>query len=129
MTSVKQPKQGLSSANPRGRALLPFGTVVTSCCDGINSYTSSNELGAQYVQLHQKTIKSKKDHTWKACACLCCCAASQTLKLRWKRSFWLFSTASRSRKCSNQDSLGQQEQQESPKTVHNRKASCFTLPK
>ena len=74
---------------------------------------------------HQK----KKDHTWKACAYLCCCESSQTLKLPWKGSFWLFSTASLSRKCSNQDSLGQQQQRESPKMVHNRKANCYPLLK
>ena len=37
MTSEKQQKlikKGLSSAYPRGRALLPFGTVVQSCREG-----------------------------------------------------------------------------------------------
>ena len=46
------------------------GTVVKSCRNGINSCSSSNELGAQYVWPHQTTIKRKSHQTWKACACL-----------------------------------------------------------
>ena len=66
-------KKGRSTYN-RSRALLPFGTVVKSRPNGIDSYTSSNELGAQYVQPHQST-KKKRDHTWKACACLNGCSS------------------------------------------------------
>ena len=36
------------------------GTVVRSAMRAYNGCTSSNELGAQYVQPHQRTIKRKK---------------------------------------------------------------------
>ena len=52
--------RGLSSTYNRSRALLPFGTVVKSCRNGINSCSSSNELDARNVQPHQATIKRKK---------------------------------------------------------------------
>ena len=55
-------KNGLSSAYPRGRALFPFGTVVKSRRNGINSCSSSSELDAQYFRPHQKTIKRKRPH-------------------------------------------------------------------
>ena len=41
------------------------GTVVKSCRNGINSCSSSNELGAQYVWPHQTTIKRKSHQTCK----------------------------------------------------------------
>ena len=54
-------KNGLSSSYPRGRALFPFGTVVKSGRNGINSCSSSSELDAQY-RPHQKTIKRERPH-------------------------------------------------------------------
>ena len=65
-----------------GRALLPFGTVVKSCRNGINSYTSSNELGAQYVQPHQKTIKRKKTTPEKHVPAFVVVTVCQKLKLQ-----------------------------------------------
>ena len=65
----KKTLQGLSSTLDN-RALFPKGTEVKSSHMGINGFSSSNELDARYVQLHQKTIKSKKGHTWKASTCL-----------------------------------------------------------
>ena len=85
---IKWITTGLSSAYPRGRALLPFGTVVKSRRNGINSYTNSNELSAQYVQPQQRTNKrkgttpGKRVPAWRINHAMCCCETTQAAAKR-----------------------------------------------
>ena len=106
----------------RGRALLPFGNVVRSCPKAFNGCTSSNELDAQYVWPHQRTIKRKSHQTWKACACLfCCIKLSKAEAAAKKGSFWKFRTASQWKTSIRRGSLGHPERRDFVNKMHNRR--------
>ena len=66
---------------------------------GIKRLSSSIELDAQNVEPHQTTIKRKRHHTWKSCACLIpvsnAVVMNRQKQLRNGEGFWLFRTTSR----------------------------------
>ena len=82
--------RGLSSTYNRSRALLPFGTVVKSCRNGINSCSSSNELDAQHVQPHQKQKKTHlQEKEMPVACCRTCHVELRKLELQWQKKEFL----------------------------------------
>jgi len=95
--------KGLSSTKPKGRALFPCRDGSQVSHKGIKrlDYTSSNELGAQYVQPHQKPKRPHlQEENMPVACCRTCHVELRKLKLQWqKRSFWQFGQASHWQKC------------------------------
>ena len=108
-----------------------LGTVVRSATRAYNSYTSytsSSELGAQYVQPHQKPKRPHlQEKDMPVAFCRTCHVVVQKLKLQqWKWSFgcsdWLHSE----KNAIHRVRVGPPEQQDLAKKVQNQKAICFT---
>ena len=122
---------GIQSADPTDSCNYSLkGTVVQSSHMGINSYASSNELGAQYVQPHQIPKRPYLQEEDMPVAFIVTCHV--VVEKAWAavgRGFWLFRSSSHWK---NADSEGSQRTAGAAgrrKMVQNRMADCFPLLK
>ena len=103
--------------------------MVKSCRNGINSCSSSNELGARYAQPHRKPSKERKTTPGKHVPAFAVQMSLQKLR-KWKRNSFCSSEQSHfGEGAGSEGSQGTTGPAGLRKKVHNRKANCFALLK
>ena len=101
--------------------------MVKSCRNGINSCSSSNELGARYAQPHRKPSKERKTTPGKHVPAFAVQMSLQKLR-KWKRNSFCSSEQSHfGEGAGSEGSQGTTGPAGLHKMVRNRKAPCFAL--
>ena len=131
MTGVKQPKQLINLKRTQFQLQqVSCVTPLRDCSQVVPQWNKRlfkfHRIGCTKCSTSPETIKRKKPHL-QAWTCLCCCESSQTLKLRWKGSFWLFSTVATRKDDRSKGSQGTTGAAGLLKRLMNEKANCFAL--